>query len=98
VEDALSSPYGKPIITNSSLGLLLRQSPANIENLGQAFNLTDQEKALLLQTSVGTGLFLAQNQHAAIQIIASYAEDQIITSNPAQLMAIKEEKEKLEKS
>jgi type IV secretory pathway VirB4 component len=96
VEDALSSPYGKPIITNSSLGLLLRQSPANIENLGQAFNLTDQEKALLLQTSVGTGLFLAQNQHAAIQIIASYAEDQIITSNPAQLMAIKEEKAKLE--
>jgi len=96
VEDALKSPYGKPIITNSSLALLLRQSPANIEELGKAFNLTEQEKSLLLQASIGTGLFLAQDRHAAIQIVASYAEDQIITSNPAQLLAIKEEKKKFE--
>ena len=89
VEDALKSPYGKPIITNSSLALLLRQSPANIEELGKAFNLTEQEKSLLLQASIGTGLFLAQDRHAAIQIVASYAEDQIITSNPAQLLEIK---------
>ncbi|MGE4554701.1 MAG: VirB4-like conjugal transfer ATPase, CD1110 family [Candidatus Paceibacterota bacterium] len=97
VEDALKSPYGKPIITNSALGLLLRQSPANIEELGKAFDLTEQEKSLLLQASIGTGLFLAQERHAAIQIVASYAEDQIITSNPAQLLAIKKEKERLEK-
>ncbi len=92
VEDALKSPYGKPIITNSSLALLLRQSPANIEELGKAFNLTEQEKSLLLQASIGTGLFLAQDRHAAIQIVASYAEDQIITSNPAQLLEIKKAK------
>jgi hypothetical protein len=92
IEDALSSPYGKPLITNSSLALLLRQSPANIDAIGKALNLTEQEKTILLQSSIGTGLFFAQDKHVAIQIIASYAEDQIITSNPAQLMAIKEAK------
>lgn len=95
IEDALASPYGKPIITNSSLSLLLRQSPANIEIIGKALNLTEQEKTILLQSPVGTGLFFAQEKHAAIQIVASYAEDQIITSNPAQLLAIKEAKKQL---
>jgi len=95
IEDALSSPYGKPLITNSSLALLLRQSPANIDAIGKALNLTEQEKTILLQSSIGTGLFFAQDKHVAIQIIASYAEDQIITSNPAQLMAIKEAKKEL---
>jgi len=95
IEDALNSPYGKPLITNSSLALLLRQSPANIDAIGKALNLTEQEKTILLQSSIGTGLFFAQDKHVAIQIIASYAEDQIITSNPAQLMAIKKAKKEL---
>lgn len=93
IEDALNSPYGKPMITNSSLALLLKQSPANIDLLGRAFNLTEQEKAILLQASVGTGLFFAEDKHAAIQIIASYAEDQIITSNPQQILEIQKIKE-----
>jgi len=50
-----------------------------------------------LQASVGTGLFFAEDKHAAIQIIASYAEDQIITSNPAQLIDIKKAKEEFKK-
>jgi len=92
IGDALMSPYGKPIITNSALALLLKQSPANIEMIGKAFNLTEQEKSILLQASIGTGLFFAEDRHVAVQIVASYAEDQIITSNPAQLIAIKEAK------
>ena len=52
VDDFVKSPYGKPIITNSSLQLLLKQSPANIENVGKAFNLTEVEKNYLLETSV----------------------------------------------
>ncbi len=97
VEDALSSPYGKPLITNSALAFLLRQSPANIDRIGMAFGLTEQEKSILLQSPVGTGLFFAEDKHAAIQIIASYAEDQIITSTPSQLLEIKKAKEELEK-
>jgi len=87
------SPYGKPIITNSSLALLLKQSPANIDLVGNAFNLTEQEKAILVQAAVGTGLFFAEDQHVAIQVLASYAEDQIITSNPAQLEELQKAKD-----
>ena len=98
IEDALKSPYGKPLITNSSLALLLRQSPANINIIGEALHLTEQEKSVLLQSSVGTGLFFAENKHVAVQIIASYAEDQIITSNPAQLIEIRKAKKDFEKN
>ncbi|MBT3349503.1 DUF87 domain-containing protein [bacterium] len=92
VEDFLDSPWGKPIITNSSLQLLLRQAPSAVEKLKAVFNLTDQEKFLLLNSQVGQGLFFAGNQHVAIQIIASYLENKIITTNPEELLAQKKSK------
>lgn len=88
ISDFMSSRYGKPIITNSSLQLLLRQSPASIEMIAETFYLTDHEKFLLLESSVGEGIFFAGTKHAAIKIIASYSEDQIITSDPKQLIEI----------
>lgn len=94
VEDFLKSPYGRPILTNSSLQLLLKQSPTTIDVLQQTFNLTDQEKYLLLEAGVGEGLFFAGLKHVAIKVVASYTEDQIITSDPSQLMAIQQEKER----
>ena len=94
VEDFLKSPYGRPILTNSSLQLLLKQSPTTIDVLQQTFNLTDEEKYLLLEAGVGEGLFFAGLKHVAIKIVASYTEDQIITSDPSQLLAIKQEKER----
>ncbi len=95
VADFMASPYGKPIVTNSSLQLLLRQSPATIDIIQETFNLTDQEKMLLLESTVGEGIFFAGLKHAAIKIIASYTEDQIITSDPAQLLEIERAKEEL---
>jgi len=92
VEDFLSSPYGMPMITNSSIQLLLKQSPSSIDKLQKVFNLTDEEKYLLLESGVGEGIFFAGLKHVAIKIIASYTEDQIITSDPSQLLAIKREK------
>lgn len=94
VEDFLKSPYGRPILTNSSLQLLLKQSPTTIDVLQQTFNLTDEEKYLLLEAGVGEGLFFAGLKHVAIKIVASYTEDQIITSDPSQLIAIQEEKDR----
>ena len=94
VEDFLKSPYGRPILTNSSLQLLLKQSPTTIDVLQQTFNLTDEEKYLLLEAGVGEGLFFAGLKHVAIKVVASYTEDQIITSDPSQLLAIKEGKER----
>jgi type IV secretory pathway VirB4 component len=88
IGDFMASRYGKPIITNSSLQLLLRQSPASIEMVAETFYLTDHEKFLLLESSVGEGIFFAGTKHAAIKVIASYSEDQIITSDPKQLLEI----------
>lgn len=96
VEDFLRSPYGKPILTNSSIQLLLKQSPTTIDLLKDVFNLTEEEKFLLLESGVGEGLFFAGLKHAAIKIVASYTEDQIITSDPSQLLAIRREKDRLE--
>ena len=89
VEDFLKSPYGLPIITNSSIQILLKQSPTIIDNLQKTFNLTDEEKYLLLESDVGEGIFFAGLKHVAIKVIASYTEDQIITSDPSQILALK---------
>ena len=86
VEDFLRSPYGRPIITNSSIQLLLKQAPATIDVVAKAFGLTEAEKNMLLSAEVGMGLFFAGRKHVAIQIIASYFEDQVITTNPQQLL------------
>lgn len=94
VEDFLLSPYGRPILSNSSIQLLLKQSPTVIDTLQKTFNLTDEEKFLLLESNVGEGLFFAGLKHVAIKVVASYTEDQIITSDPSQLLAIKREKER----
>ncbi len=98
VEDFLRSPYGRPILNNSSIQLLLKQSPTTVDILQKTFNLTDQEKYLLLESGVGEGLFFAGLKHVAIKIVASYTEDQIITSDPSQLLSIKREKERLQDS
>ncbi len=95
VEDFLKSPYGLPVITNSSIQVLMKQSPASIDIVQKTFNLTEEEKYLLLESSVGEGIFFAGLKHVAIKVIASYTEDQIITSDPSQLLAIKKAKAEL---
>lgn len=82
VEDFMGSSYGKAIVTNSSIQLLLKQSPASIDVLQGIFKLTEQEKYILLNASVGTGLFFAAGEHVGIEILASYFEEEIITSKP----------------
>ncbi|MEX2010415.1 MAG: DUF87 domain-containing protein, partial [Parcubacteria group bacterium] len=91
VGDFLKSPYGLPIITNSSIQILLKQSPTTIDQLQTTFNLTDEEKFLLLESDVGEGIFFAGLKHVAIKIIASYTEEQIITSDPSQILALKKQ-------
>lgn len=98
VDDFLRSPYGLPILTNSSIQILLKQSPSTVDNLQRVFNLTDEEKFLLLESNVGEGLFFVGQKHVAIKVIASYTEDQIITSDPSQLLAIKKAREELKNS
>ncbi len=96
VSDFLNSPYGVPMITNSSIQLLLRQSPTSVDLVQSTFKLSDEEKYLLLESDVGEGIFFAGLKHVAIKVIASYTEDQIITSDPSQILAIKKAKQDLE--
>ncbi len=93
VNDFVASQYGMAIVTNSSMQLLLKQSTSSADALQKVFNLTDEEKYLLLESEVGEGIFFAGLKHVAIKIIASYTEDQIITSDPSQVLAIKKAKE-----
>ena len=92
IPDFMSSPYGKPIVTNSSLQILMKQSPASIDLVQQTFSLTDAEKYFLLQARVGGGLFFAGPNHVGIRVVASYTEDQIITSDPRQILEIEQAK------
>lgn len=95
IPDFMNSPYGKPIISNSSLQILLKQSPTSIDLVKETFHLTDAEKFFLLESQVGHGLFFAGTSHIAIRIISSYAEDQIITSDPKQILEIEAAKKEL---
>jgi type IV secretory pathway VirB4 component len=92
VSDFLNSSYGKAIVTNSSMQFLMRQSKAGIDVVTETFKLTEGEKYLLLESAVGEGIFFAGAKHAAIKVVASYVEDQIITSDPAQLLEIEQSK------
>lgn len=96
VGDFMRAKYGVPIVTNSSIQLLLKQSPSTIETLQKTFNLTDEEKYLLLEAGVGEGIFFAGLKHVAIKIIASLTEENIITSDPAQILSIKRNKKERE--
>jgi conjugal transfer ATP-binding protein TraC len=98
VDDFLRSPYGVPMITNSSIQLLMKQSPTAIDNIQRTFNLTDEEKFLLLESGVGEGIFFVGLKHVAIKIIASYTEDQIITSDPSQLLQIRQARAQLQEA
>jgi len=92
VNDFMKSSYGQPIISNSSIQILLKQSPATIGTVKQTFNLTEEEKYLLLESEVGEGIFFAGQKHVAIKVIASYAEDQIITTSPEEIIKIRKAK------
>ena len=98
VNDFLLSPYGQAIVNNSALQLLMRQSSAAIDLIQKTFLLTEGEKYLLLECGVGEGIFFAGDKHAAIKVVASYTEDQLITSDPRQILEIEQAKKEFDES
>ncbi|MDO8571867.1 MAG: ATP-binding protein [bacterium] len=88
VNDFLASQYGKAILTNSAIQILLKQSTAAIDTIQKTFLLTEGEKYLLLESAPGEGIFFAGQKHVAIKVVASYSEDQLITTYPRQLLEI----------
>lgn len=98
VNDFLRNTYGQAIVTNSAMQMLLKQSPAAVDNIAKTFLLTEGEKYLLLECGVGEGIFFAGQKHAAIKVVASYAEDQVVTTNPQQLLEIENAKKEFQES
>jgi len=96
IEDFLNSEWGVAVVNNSSLQLLLKQSPAAIDKVAEVFKLTEGEKMLLLEAPVGEGLFFAGQAHVYLQIYSFYIEDQLITTSPKQLLEIEAAKKALE--
>ncbi len=96
VNDFLTSVYGQAILNNSALRILMKQSPSTVDLVASTFKLTEGEKLLLLECGVGEGIFFAGEKHAAIKIVASYTEDQLITTDPRQLLEIEESKQELQ--
>lgn len=86
VDDFLQTAYGKEIVTNSAIQILLKQHSAAIELIGKTFYLSEGEKQLLLSADKGEGIFFAGQNHVAIQVIASKEEHDLITSNPEDLL------------
>lgn len=91
VEDFLSKDIGRAIVTNSALRLLMKQSPAAIDSVGEVFKLSEGEKQLLLAADVGEGIFFAGAQHVAIRVVASDEEYSLITTKPQDIVARKEQ-------
>jgi type IV secretory pathway VirB4 component len=85
IDEFINSPYGRAIINNTSLSFLMKQHPATVDIIANTFHLTQAEKYFLLNCDVGEGLFFAGLNHVAIKVVASYQEDQLITTNPEQL-------------
>ncbi|MCJ7829626.1 ATP-binding protein, partial [Patescibacteria group bacterium] len=95
VDDFLGSDYGKAILTNSSIQILMKQSPAAIDKVAQVFYLSEGEKQLLLSSDVGKGIFFAGPNHVAIRVVASPDEHQLVTTSPAELLAMQKRKEEM---
>jgi type IV secretory pathway VirB4 component len=88
VEDFLGQDIGKAIVTNSAMQLLLKQSPAAIDKIGEVYYLSQGEKRLLLAANVGEGIFFAGPHHAPIRIVASENENKLITTKPQDVIKI----------
>ncbi len=86
IEDFLATDLGKTIVTNSSIQILMKQSPAAIDHLAEIFYLSDGEKSLLLSANVGEGLFFAGSSHVAMRVVASPDEHRLITTNPQEVV------------
>lgn len=91
IEDFLSTDLGKTVVTNSSIQILMKQSPAAIDKVAEIFYLSEGEKSLLLSANVGEGLFFAGASHVAMRVVASAEEYKLVSTDP-------EEKEKAQQA
>jgi len=81
IEDFVRSKYGKPIISNCALQILLKQSTTSIKALNELLGLSEAEQRRLVSSGIGEGLIFAGNQHVGVKILASPEEKAFITTD-----------------
>lgn len=87
VEDFLSTDYGKAVLSNSSIQILLKQGTSEVDLVAKTFYLSNGEKNMLLSANIGEGLFFAGQNHVAIKIVAAPFEHTLVTTNPQEVPA-----------
>jgi len=83
IEDFVKSKYGKPIISNSGLQLLLKQSTTSIKSLTDLLGLSEAEQQRLISAGVWEWLIFAGTQHIGVKILASPSEKIFIDTTVA---------------
>ena len=89
VDEFINSKYGKAVITNASMKMLLKQDTAALRLLSELFALTTGEREFLSNAPVGEGLFFAGKYHLGIKILSNKLEHLLITSKPDEIKRLK---------
>ncbi len=98
VSDFLSTEYGRAVLSNSSIQMLMKQSPTEVDQVSEIFYLSEGEKQFLLGAGIGEGLFFAGQNHVAMKVTAAPFEHEIITSNPEELLKMQRQQGIVEQS
>lgn len=88
VSDFLGTEYGRAVLSNSSIQMLMKQSPTEVDQVANVFYLSEGEREFLLGAGIGEGLFFAGQNHVGMKVIAAPFEHEIITSNPEELLKL----------
>lgn len=91
VSDFLTTEYGKAVLSNSSIQMLMKQSPTEVDLVSKTFYLSEGEKQFLLGAGIGEGLFFAGQNHVSMKVVAAPFEHNIITSDPEELLKMRQQ-------
>ncbi|HSX06310.1 MAG TPA: ATP-binding protein [Candidatus Saccharimonadia bacterium] len=83
--DFLHSEYGRAIASQSSLRILMKQDTTTIKGVVSEFNLSEYEENFLLTCGRGDALIIADQNHVAVQVVASSKEHPLITTSPSEV-------------
>ncbi|WP_395108351.1 VirB4 family type IV secretion system protein [Actinomadura sp. SCN-SB] len=81
--DVLGSDLGQAVVANAATQILLRQAPQALDQITEAFALTEGERHLLASARRGQGLLAAGADRVAFDVVSSPAEHALATTDPA---------------
>ncbi|MEV0360631.1 PrgI family mobile element protein [Nocardia sp. NPDC050697] len=93
--DVLSTQLGRAIVSNAATQILLRQAPQAIDEVTTAFRLSNGEQQFLLTAARGSGLIATSGSNRAVfASAASATENSLITTDPGELFAADENRDR----